>query len=119
MSDQLSMFRARRHGETVLALELQAPLARTCDPATSHLAAAEISESGDRAADAVLVQSVVRREPGLTYREIAARCPAIAEAVTVMKRLNDLRHEGLVATGERRTCRVSGNPCTTWFPAED
>jgi len=48
----------------------------------------------------------------LTYREIAA---GIGEDHTeTMRRLNDLRHAGLVEKVGRRNCRINGNEMTTW-----
>lgn len=119
MSDeQGTLFTTRTHAGRVLSVEISAPIARTTDPATSHEAAREQTGSGRRAAHAAAVLAVVRRVPDLTYREIAARCPDIREAVEVMRRLSDLREAGEVEQGEARPCRISGRQATTWHPKE-
>lgn len=118
---QSALFVPRRHGETLLGFDSSPPpAARASDPETSRLAEARETKRGRRNRDALAVLSVVRRDAGLTYREIHARIEGlIAEPVTVMKRLSDLEKRGQVTKGDRRRCRISGNPCTTWLPTEE
>lgn len=123
MTDQLALFAVRRVTESIAAFDLQRPLppaARTTDPASSHEAIAAQTESGRRDGHAALVLEVVRQAPGLTYREIYRRLGgSIEEAVEVMRRLDDLRHDGQVKPGAQRRCSESGRPAQTWNPTGD
>lgn len=98
-------------------LQLTYPTARRHDQITSHLAGAEHTASGQRAAHAERVVALLRShyQPA-TYRELAAHLPDM-EPVEVMRRLNDLAHAGLVLRGNHRTCRVSGRAAMTWEAA--
>ena len=108
--------RVREAGKAQLGLRLDNPIARTSDPVTSHVAAQGVTESGSRATHCAAVLEVLLLAPHpLTYREIAARLPKL-EAVEVMRRLNDLRHESppRVVQLDKRECQVSGRPAMTW-----
>ena len=123
MSDQLALFVVRPVTDAIAAFDLQRPLppaARNTDPATSHAAAEEQTGSGRRDHHAALVLAAVRATPGLTYRELHHRLAGrIAEAVEVMRRLNDLHTDTLVTpTIPRRVCSISGRPAQTWHPTE-
>jgi hypothetical protein len=90
------------------------PLARSSDPVTSHQAVEQITRSGHRAS---LNQSVLAflRSSGeaFTYRELAARIGE-TDAVSVMRRLNDLRRSGSVEKCGERNCSINGNLMTLW-----
>jgi Fe2+ or Zn2+ uptake regulation protein len=95
--------------------------ARATDPVTSHLAAAAVSADGTREAQCRKVLAVLQRSGDwMTYREIHRETRGM-EAVAVMRRLDDLRGEGLVqdskAAGYKRRCRVSGRPVMVWAVA--
>lgn len=92
--------------------------ARRTDPATSHEAAAKVTRSGKAAAHRQIVLDALRSHPRTTYRELAEVCGL--EHHEVMKRLNDLRHNGDAVNPKdgdeliRRACRVTGNSMTIW-----
>jgi hypothetical protein len=94
------------------------PISRNSDPQTSHAAGRDHTRSGKRGTNCELVETVVRREPGLTYREIHAHIPTIREAVEVQRRCSDLERIGRIVSGEPRTCTRSGRPAQTWWPVE-
>jgi len=55
----------------------------------------------------------VRRQPGLTAREIEARI-----GIKAHKRLPELRADKLVRNGPCRACTVSGRRAMTWLPPQ-
>lgn len=95
-------------------------LARTTDPASSHLAAREHVASGRNESQKAEVLEMVRLaflcawQP-CTSAEIASICEA--NRYTVARRLADLKAEGKVIQSPReemRKCRVSGRLAVTW-----
>ena len=95
-------------------------LARRSDPPTSAAAAAEQDASGRTASHADTVFAVVKRWPGLTYREIWQRLGGSLEPAEVNRRLDGLRAEHRVFTGHEdrrhvRKCSVSGRLAQTWW----
>lgn len=93
----------------------RAPIARWRDPLGAHLAAVEQDESGRRDGHAALVLDAIRRQPGLTYRELWQMLGGqIAEPVEVQRRLSDLQNEGYVCKSGKRPCRVTGRMASTW-----
>jgi len=91
------------------------PLARVTDPETSHEAAADQIESGRRDTHAMTILGVVRRFPGVTYRE-AADIAMMDEAVEAIRRLDDLRKADLVHVEGKRKCGISGRTAQVWYP---
>lgn len=88
------------------------PASRNSDPATSHLASAEITSSGKRATHVAKVVAVVRREPGLVAREISERCGL--DYIETVRRLSDGKNAGSI---EQRGARKSnGRLCSEWWP---
>jgi hypothetical protein len=117
--DQQALFEPKRQAGVLLGYEPPlAPAARLTDPETSHEAAEKVTSGGTRRRDMADILAVVRRAPGLTYREIHARLPHIAEPATVAKRLSDLERVGEIEKSDKRVCRIGGNPCTTWQPRD-
>lgn len=84
---------------------------RKCDPPTSALAGRHVQVCGCAKRHRDLCLAVVKRQPGLTAREIEARI-----GIKAHKRLPELRHAGLVRNGKSRTCSVSGRLALTWNP---
>lgn len=90
------------------------PIARTSDPVTSHDAAAQVTDGGERqrmmrvAADGLLLW------PGLTAKELEAKLGYSDGAIR--KRLNDLRLKGEAHTGPARKCTLTGKLAMTWHP---
>ncbi len=131
MSGQDALFAPRASGGVLLGFDVveaaappapaaRMPLAsRDTDPATSRQAERLHTRRGKRGEGMRVALSIVRREPGCTYREIAARAPVElgSEGVEAQRRLNDLVEAGHVMRGPKRKCRITGNPCQTWWPA--
>ena len=86
---------------------------RSCDPPTSALAGQHVNTSGMAQRHRDMCLAVVRREPGLTAREIEARI-----GIKAHKRLPELRADGLVRNGPFRDCTVSARHAMTWLPPE-
>ena len=128
MRDQSALFAPRHFGEVLLGFDVVAPVpqsaptlpsaSRDVDPDTSRAAERKHTRRGKRSDGMRVARSIVQREPGLTYREIAVRAPLElgAEGVEAQRRLNDLRKVGDVVSGPKRACRITGNPCQTWWP---
>jgi len=101
--------------------------ARSTDPISSHLAAADQDLSGRRTAHCALIAAILRAgHSGKTYRELhavheaestlAGRMPI--EAVEFERRLDDLRKDRTVRSDTPRVCTVSGRPAQIWFSLE-
>jgi hypothetical protein len=84
---------------------------RRCDPPTSALAGRHVRACGMARRHRDLCLAVVKRQPGLTAREIEAHL-----GIKAHKRLPELRAEGLVRNGATRACTVSGRQAMTWTP---
>ena len=98
-----------------------APAARAHrrDPRTSHEAAARVTKSQRAAHHRQIVLQLVRAHPASTGHELwqAASEEQRAELEThneVYRKLNDLRHAGLVVQGEARLCSVRGSRMVVW-----
>ena len=91
------------------------PASRNTDPNSSHLAADDITQSGVRARQQRMVLNAVRRWPGLTSRELAARMN-ICRYVTG-RRLSELSPV-FVTRPEKatRACTVTGRLAVDWWP---
>jgi len=88
--------------------------ARTTDPQSSHLAAADVEKTGTaRTQRQVCLQEVIQN-PGQTSAEIAAGLDL--ERYTPSRRLPELRDAGLVFNGPDRVCKVRGRISLTWYP---
>ena len=106
------------------------PASRATDPASSHMAEAEINQ-GTRQSDCDFILSLVRKYPGETARELSGHTgrhydsyrifAAIrkADRYTVSRRLPDLEKRGLVRKGEIRKCRVGGRASVVWWPVPE
>lgn len=108
MTEQLALFGAPG--------EAMPPAAARRDPETSHIAARNLEATGKRQTRAELAGERVRRYPGLTCRELA-RHLRLADHHDLQKGLSDGVKRGVVAEGSVRACKITGNPCTTWWPA--
>lgn len=76
------------------------PLARSTDPITSHIAAA--NASGFAATHRAMILTVLEEYGPMTSYEIAANIPGLV-AHQILKRLPELQRQGLIATtGETR-----------------
>lgn len=95
----------------------RSPIARRSDPATSHLAAAEITESGVRDRQVQAVSEAVRKWPGKTSNELGAIADFMDRYIFA-RRLPEAERLGLVKRGEPRVCAVSRKKALTWWPVD-
>jgi len=96
-------------------LALDVPIAREKDPESSHLAAAEVTETGTREGQLRAVLDAVRSHPGKTSRELTRYCRL--DRYAIARRLPELEAAGAVARGEMRTCTVGNREAITWRAA--
>lgn len=87
-------------------------LARRTDPDTSHDAAKRHGASGRRQSNKLRLLAAVKTWPKRTSAEYAAL--TYLERHEAARRLSDLKNDGLVIQGERRTCDVQGTSAVTW-----
>lgn len=91
------------------------PVSRSTDPETSAEAEQHINGSGQRATQQHRILSLVRRFPGMTSRELAAR--ANMDRYIVGRRLSELAPKW-IRRSEKRVCGVSRLRALTWRPVE-
>ena len=89
------------------------------DPPTSREAAKELVESGKLSKREEMVLALVRRFPGLTYRELWNKRNAVfhselGTAIELMRRLGGLKGRK-VRHGEIRECEVAERRMVTWW----
>ena len=103
---------------------LTAPIAADADPATSHEAAALVTKSGRRRRNADLVLRILRRQssPATGHEIWDSASPAeqteLGHYSEIYRRLNDLRHAGLVRQGEARKCRIKKTLMMVWMTTQ-
>ena len=97
------------------AMNVQTPAARDSDPLTSHAAAKEITESGERQRQIRAVAGAVRRNPGLTSADLAAASGM--DRHLLGKRLPEAQLAGLVRTGDKVMSKSTDRLGMTWWPA--
>ena len=91
----------------------RAPLAASADPLSSHLAAAEVTNSGRRASQKREITVWLRgQNRPFTSMEIAHA--AGLDRYMCARRLPDLERDGLVERCALRECEVSHRPAITW-----
>lgn len=90
------------------------PASRNTDPLSSHLAEAEINDSGSRESQAYRILEIVSMNPGLTSREMVDFCRL--DRYQIARRLADLKSAGIIRQGIIRKCRVGGRKSVTWYP---
>ena len=91
------------------------PIARTSNPITSKVGAAEVEATDRRQTHADVCLAVVRRHPGKTAIELGV----LTELghVRAQRRISDLFNRGLVIQGKPRRSS-SGRLAVTWWPVE-
>lgn len=89
--------------------------ARTTDPITSHMAAADIVASGGASIQRRRAAAAVRLSPGRTSLELAHAIGI--DRYELARRLPECEREGLVKRGDHRRCMVSGKQAVTWWGA--
>lgn len=90
------------------------PIARASDPATSHLAAEHITQSGMRSRQQHAVLALLKLYPGRTSQELARYG---IDRYALARRLPELESAGLARKGDARRCDISGRQALTWWPA--
>ena len=90
---------------------------RNTDPATSHMAEREITESGVRENHLMRVIGGVERFIGYTASELAQVSTLTRDQIG--KRLSDGEAIGALKKGEPRKSRVTGRMESTWYPDKD
>lgn len=105
---------------TIAATNIQTPAARRTDPASSHLAAAEVTKSGQRQTHIRQLAELVANNPGQTSAELAFIAADSHPHLTrheCARRLPD--GAGTMFTrGESRKCRQTNRLCITWWPTD-
>lgn len=101
----------RRQGTQGLMADL--PRSRAQDPESSHDAADAIRRSGALAGQQKAVLEAVKRWPGLTSLELAARLRF--DRYQVARRLPEIETAGQVRRGEIKT--INRRKHLTWWPA--
>jgi hypothetical protein len=86
---------------------------RNTDPHTSALAGRHVRACGCTKRHRDLCLAVVKRQSGLTAREIEDKL-----GIKAHKRLPELRQANLVRNGPARLCTVSGRQAMTWLPPQ-
>ncbi len=89
------------------------PIAANADPASSHIAAREITESGLRGRQKREVLEALRA-CGMQRTSAEVAYDSKLDRHMVARRLPDLREDGLVEQCEMHTCGVTGRKAVTW-----
>jgi hypothetical protein len=95
---------------------IPSPLARRSDPASSHLAAAEVELSGTVNRHEAIILAGVKQQPGSTADELALVTGL--DRVAIGKRLREMVRKGMLSEGPMRACRVKGRMMLTWHPVQ-
>jgi len=94
--------------------QVETPAARRSDPASSHLAAEQITTSGARGQQQAQAIAAVRTFPGLTSFELAVKTGQ--DRYTLARRLPECITAGAVRKGPMRACSITGRQALTWWP---
>ena len=95
----------------------QRRIAHRHDPASSHLAAERIVQSGKAKTHRDLVLAALREHPGSTAGEVAELTEL--SPVEVRRRLTDAKNAGQAWQGYTRTCGAEGTTQSEWWTADD
>jgi len=98
--------------------QMELPMSRSTDPASSYDAADELVKSGRLKAQQAEVLEAVRRLPGRTSRELGL-LSAFLDRYDFARRLPELEEAGLIERGEIRECTVGTRTALTWWPKAD
>lgn len=86
--------------------------ARATDPASSHLAAAEVVASGQVSRNVARVVEGLMANPGATARELAGLIGM--DRTEASRRTSDAEEKGLIRKGPLRLCKAGGRMSVTW-----
>jgi len=106
---QLNLF-----GEDVSCADRPRARARRTDPDSAHAAARLVESRGLASSQRALVLDLVRRYPGKTSAELAARSSDL-DRWQIARRLPELAEAGAIIRGEERTCRCCQRRSLTWW----
>ena len=116
-SPQLTLFDADRPErparDSYREMMAMQPAARRSDPSGSVAAAERLQQSGLGGRQRRAVFLALRERQGATSKELAEHMAC--DRYTPARRLVELERAGWVCRGRRRTCRVSGIKCVTWY----
>jgi len=95
-------------------------LARRTDPSSSRIAAEQHTQSGKRSSHRDIALQLVRQYSGQTFRELwdlmcADHREIFRTPEELMRRLGDLRRDGLLEHGLARQCTKTGHLMLTWW----
>lgn len=93
---------------------VETPIARRRDPDSSHLAAKEITASGQRAAQQAQAIAAVKQFPGRTSQELCELTGL--DRYMLARRLPECITANGVRKGIQRRCSVTGKTALTWWP---
>ena len=91
---------------------LSSPVARRSDPAPSHVAGKQVTESGRREGQAMGVLALVKKYPCSTARELASKSDFTVHIIG--RRLPELEKAGYIVRRNVRECSLGKRPATTW-----
>lgn len=100
--------------------QIETPASRSTDPDTSHIAESRMGQDGKLSLRRAQVLRLISKYPLSTSGELGALMeqhhPSIGLSASPAphKRLPELRRLGLVWSGEKRICRVSGHLSMIW-----
>jgi len=97
---------------------LPSPIARRSDPETSKEAAREITQSGRREGQLLVVLTLVRKYPRKTSAELAAKADLQGipfDRYVLARRLPELEKAGLVTKLNSRKCSIGGREAHEWI----
>lgn len=93
---------------------IETPIARATDPESSHLAAAEITRSGARAAQQAQTIAAVKAFPGHTSQELCELTGI--DRYVLARRLSECETTGAVKRGGITVCTVTRRKALAWWP---
>jgi len=94
---------------------VETPAARNSDPHTSHEAADNVTDSGQRSRNQRAVLELVKKHPGKTSAELGKEL-SMLDRTEIARRLPELRTANLVCNGKSRVCMANGTVAMTWWP---
>ena len=93
--------------------ELFPRASRLTDVESSKAAEREITQSGTRFTQQVILYDLIKRKPGLTSREMTRHCSL--DRYQIARRLSDLENGGVIEKGPIRQCRLGNRIAATWM----
>ncbi|HID8537167.1 winged helix-turn-helix domain-containing protein [Stenotrophomonas riyadhensis] len=88
--------------------------ARSTDPQSSHIAAADLVSTGKLLDQQTMAAVAVQRHPGQSSLHLAALTGL--DRHMLGRRLPELAREGRIWRGPTAPCATTGKPACTWWP---